>query len=83
MKLNLLLVRRLSVIKQAMERRMLGISLRDRIRNEDIRRRTNIIDIAPKIANLSFLHQVKRESGQGRRKPLVAGSTRPMSNSGR
>ncbi|CAH2238816.1 jg6167 [Pararge aegeria aegeria] len=40
------LIRRLRVTQRAMERAMLGVSLRDEIRNEEIRRRTRVTDIA-------------------------------------
>ncbi|CAH2217628.1 jg23289 [Pararge aegeria aegeria] len=40
------LIRRRRVTQQAMERAMLGVSLRDQIRNEEIRRRTRVTDIA-------------------------------------
>ncbi|CAH2239277.1 jg21904 [Pararge aegeria aegeria] len=39
------LIRRLRVTQRAMERSMLGVSLRDRIRNVEIRRRTRVTDI--------------------------------------
>ncbi|CAH2216787.1 jg20575 [Pararge aegeria aegeria] len=39
------LKRRLRVTQRAMERAMLGVSLRDQIRNEEIRRRTRVADI--------------------------------------
>ena len=42
-------VRKLEVTVRAMERRMLGISLRDHIPNEEIRRRSGIRDIAQEI----------------------------------
>ncbi|XP_045505544.1 uncharacterized protein LOC123701954 [Colias croceus] len=47
--LTLGLVHKLSVAQRAMERAMLGVSLRDRIRNEEIRRRTGVTDIARRI----------------------------------
>ncbi|CAH2245680.1 jg4845 [Pararge aegeria aegeria] len=44
------LIRRLRITR-VMERAMLGVSnLRDQIRNEEIRRRTRVIDIAQRVA---------------------------------
>ena len=37
-----------------MERQMLGASLRDKIRNEEIRRRTKVADIMDRIAKLKW-----------------------------
>ena len=37
-----------------MERAMLGVTLRDRIRNDEIRRRTKVTDIARRIARLKW-----------------------------
>ncbi|CAH2232147.1 jg20822 [Pararge aegeria aegeria] len=37
-----------------MERAILGVSLRDQIRNEEIRRRTRVTDIAPRVAKLEW-----------------------------
>ncbi|CAH2208160.1 jg21834 [Pararge aegeria aegeria] len=37
-----------------MERSMLGVSLRDQIRNEEIRRRTRVTDIAQRVAKLKW-----------------------------
>ncbi|CAH2246337.1 jg2221 [Pararge aegeria aegeria] len=48
------LIRRLRVTQRAMERAMLGISLRDQIRNEEIRRRTRVTDIAQRVAKLKW-----------------------------
>jgi hypothetical protein len=45
------LIRRLNVTQRALERAMLGVSLRDRIRNDEIRKRTKV-DIARRIADL-------------------------------
>lgn len=44
--------RRLRVCQRAMERAMLGVSLRDRIRNEEIRERTGVVDVIERIARL-------------------------------
>jgi hypothetical protein len=43
--LTLGLIRRLNVIQRAIERAMLGVSLRDQIRNDEIRKRTKVTDI--------------------------------------
>ncbi|CAH2232713.1 jg5337 [Pararge aegeria aegeria] len=48
------LIRRLRVNQRAMERAMLGVSLRDQIRNEEIRRRTRGTAIAERIAKLKW-----------------------------
>jgi hypothetical protein len=42
------------VAQRAMERAMLGISLRDRIRNQVIRQRTKVTDIAHRISMLKW-----------------------------
>ncbi|CAG9093618.1 unnamed protein product [Plutella xylostella] len=49
------LVHRFKVAQRAMERAMLGVSLMDRIRNEVIRQRTKVTDIAVKICSGSGL----------------------------
>ncbi|CAH2235234.1 jg10486 [Pararge aegeria aegeria] len=46
------LIRRLRDTQRAMVRAMLGVSLRDQIRNVEIRKRTRVIDIAQRVANL-------------------------------
>ena len=46
---------------------MLGVSLRDRIRNEEIRRRTKVTDIARRIAKLKWQwagHIARRTDGR-------------------
>ncbi|CAH2259111.1 jg9970 [Pararge aegeria aegeria] len=48
------LIRRLRITQRAMERAMLGVSLRDQIRNEEIRRRTRVTDIAQRVAKLKW-----------------------------
>ncbi|CAH2248399.1 jg6199 [Pararge aegeria aegeria] len=48
------LIRRLRVTQRAMERAMLGVSLRDQIRNEEIRRRTRVTDIAQRVVKLKL-----------------------------
>ncbi|CAH2265005.1 jg25134 [Pararge aegeria aegeria] len=48
------LIRRLRVTQPAMERTMLGVSLRDQIRIVVIRRRTRITDIAQRVAKLKW-----------------------------
>jgi hypothetical protein len=44
------LVHKFKVTQRAMERAMLGVSLRDRIRNQVIRQRTKVTDIAHRIS---------------------------------
>lgn len=44
----------LRVAQRAMERAMLGISLRNRVKNEEIRRRTKIPDIMQRVAHLKW-----------------------------
>ncbi|CAH2218167.1 jg21448 [Pararge aegeria aegeria] len=48
------LIRRLRVTLRAMEGAMLGVSLRDQIRNEEICRRTRATDIAQRVAKLKW-----------------------------
>ena len=48
------IVNRLRTTQMAMERAMLGISLRERIRNENIRRRTEVTDVTERIAKLKW-----------------------------
>lgn len=45
---------RLRTTQRAMERSMLGISLRDKIRNTEIRRRTKVKDIIERVAELKW-----------------------------
>ena len=46
---------RLRTTQRAMERAMLGISLRERIRNENIRRRTGVTDVIERIAKWQWV----------------------------
>ncbi|CAH2237722.1 jg13474 [Pararge aegeria aegeria] len=48
------LIRRLRITQRAMERAMLGVPLRDQIRNEEIRRRIRVTDIAQRVAKLKW-----------------------------
>ena len=76
------LIHRLKVTQRAMERAMLGISLRDRIRNDEIRRRTQVTDIALKICKLKWQwagHIVRRTDDRWGRKVL---EWRPRLNKG-
>ncbi|CAH2217639.1 jg24 [Pararge aegeria aegeria] len=61
------LIRRPRVTQRAMERVMLGVCLRDRISNVEIRRRTGVTDIAQRIAKLKWQwagHIVRRKDGR-------------------
>jgi hypothetical protein len=48
------LIMRINVTQKAMETAMLGVSLRNRIRNDEIRKRTKVTDIARLIADLKW-----------------------------
>ncbi|CAH2216098.1 jg25752 [Pararge aegeria aegeria] len=61
------LIKRLRVTQRAMERAMLGVSLRDRISNVEIRRRTRVTDMAQRVAKLKWQwagHIVRRKDGR-------------------
>ncbi|CAH2267506.1 jg22594 [Pararge aegeria aegeria] len=61
------LIRRLRVTQRAVERAMLGVSLRDQFRNEEIRRRTRVTDIAQRVAMLKWQwagHIARRTDGR-------------------
>ncbi|CAH2232427.1 jg19361 [Pararge aegeria aegeria] len=47
-------IRRLRVTQRALERAILGVSLRDQIRNEEIRRKTRVTDVAQLVAKLKW-----------------------------
>ncbi|CAH2238869.1 jg13679 [Pararge aegeria aegeria] len=60
-------IRRHRVTQRAMERAMLGVSLRDQMRNEEIRRRTRVTDIAQRVAQLKWKwagHIARRTDGR-------------------
>ena len=61
------LLRKLRITQRAMERAMLGVFLRDRLRNEYIRKRTKVTDIALRICRLKWLwagHIARRTDGR-------------------
>ncbi|CAH2267525.1 jg22613 [Pararge aegeria aegeria] len=61
------LIKRLRVTQRAMKRAMLGVSLRDRIRNVEFRRRTRVTDIAQRVAKLKWQwagHIVRRKDAR-------------------
>ncbi len=67
------LVHKFRVTQRAMERAMLGVSLRDRIRNDVIRERTNVTDIARRISKLKWQwagHVCRRTDGRWSRRVL-------------
>ncbi|CAH2234849.1 jg13251 [Pararge aegeria aegeria] len=62
------LIRRLRATQRAIERTILGVSLRDQIRNVEILRRTRVTDIAQRVAKLKWQwagHIVRKKDGQG------------------
>ncbi|CAH2083561.1 unnamed protein product [Euphydryas editha] len=67
------LVHRFKVAQRAMERAMLGVSLKDRIRNETIRERTKVTDVAQRISTLKWQwagHLCRRTDGRWSRRVL-------------
>ena len=48
------LIHKFKVAQRAMERAMLGVSLRDKIRNDNIRKRTGVTDVAQRISKLKW-----------------------------
>ncbi|CAH2239680.1 jg12456 [Pararge aegeria aegeria] len=61
------LIKRLRVTQRAVERAMLGVSLRDQIRNVEICRRTKVTDIAQRVTKLKWKwagHIVWRKDGR-------------------
>lgn len=47
-------INRLRRAQRSMERSMMGVFLRDKISNEEIRRRTRVINVVQKIASLKW-----------------------------
>ncbi|CAG9136621.1 unnamed protein product [Plutella xylostella] len=75
------LIHKLRVAQRAMERAMLGVSLRDRIRNEEIRRRTKVTDIAKRISTLKWQwagHVARRADDRWSRKDCTLSSPNSM-----
>ncbi|XP_064073992.1 uncharacterized protein LOC135193837 [Vanessa tameamea] len=67
------LLRRLRVTQRAMGRAMLSVSLRDRIRNKEIRRRTKVTDVAKRVSELKWQwagHIARRTDGRWSKKVL-------------
>lgn len=67
------LVRKIKVAQRAMERCMLGVSLMDRVRNEEIRQGTKVTDIALKISKLKWQwagHTCRRTDSRWSRRVL-------------
>ncbi|CAH2248025.1 jg12737 [Pararge aegeria aegeria] len=61
------LIRRLKITQRAMERAILGVFLRDQMRNEEICRRTRVTDIAQRVAKLKWKwagHIARRTDGR-------------------
>ncbi|CAH2211891.1 jg25667 [Pararge aegeria aegeria] len=67
-------IRKLSVTQQAMETAMFGVSLGDKTRNVEIRRRTKVNDIAQRVTKLKWQwagHIVRKKDGRSGPKVLV------------
>ncbi|KAJ0184012.1 hypothetical protein K1T71_000435 [Dendrolimus kikuchii] len=67
------LVHKFQIAQRAMERAMLGVSFMDKIRNEDIRKRTKVTDIARKISKLKWQwagHICRRTDGRWSKRVL-------------
>ncbi|CAH2227913.1 jg9894 [Pararge aegeria aegeria] len=61
------LIRRVRVTQRAMERAVPRVSLRDQIRNEEIRRRSGLTDIVQRVAKLQWQwagHIARRTDGR-------------------
>ncbi|CAH2260588.1 jg18272 [Pararge aegeria aegeria] len=65
------LIRRLRVAQRALERAQLEVSLRDQIRNEEIRWRTKVTDVAQRVAKLNW-----QWAGHIARRPIDVGVPR-------
>lgn len=67
------MIHKLKVTQRNMERSMLGISLRDRVRNETIRQRTKVTDVGKRVALLKWQwagHVCRREDGRWSKRVL-------------
>ena len=47
-------MRRLAVTQRSMERRMIGVTLRDRVRNVEVRKLTKVVDIVERVSRLKW-----------------------------
>ncbi|CAH2242944.1 jg14512 [Pararge aegeria aegeria] len=50
----MVLIRRIRITQRAMESAMLGVTLRDQIKNKEIRRKPRVTDIAQRVAKLKW-----------------------------
>ncbi|CAH2237929.1 jg18732 [Pararge aegeria aegeria] len=67
------LIHKFKVAQRAMKRAMMGVSLQARIRNDDIRKRTKVTDIAHRISKLNWQwagHVCRRTDGHWGRRVL-------------
>ena len=65
---------KLMVTQRKMERSMLGVSLRDHIRNEDLRKRTGVTDVVKQIRKLKWNwagHVAQMSDGRWTKRLLV------------
>jgi hypothetical protein len=84
--INLQTAEKLTVMQRAMERKILEISLRDCIRNEEIRRRTKVTDILTRLASLKWRwagHLARRDDERSAKSIIIWRSWLAMCPRGR
>lgn len=59
-------IKKLKIAQRSMERRMMGITLQDKIRNTEIRKRTGVADVGQRAAKLkwSWAGHIVRQEGE-------------------